>query len=283
MGLRKIARLLILAVALVSVGAGAQSVVSTPRTIRVVMDNSYAPYSFLSDDGSLQGILVDQWRAWEKKTGNKVEIHAMDWDEALLRMRAGEFDVIESIVETPERDKFFDFTPPYATIEASLFFRNDISGITDIKSLRGFPVGAKAGDQHIDRLTEGGVATVILFPNNGAIIQAAKQRKINVFVVDVPSALYLLNKAGIERHFRHSAPIARDELRRAVRKGDPALLRPVSEGFAAIGSDELKAIDEKWFGRAINGYQRYLIYAGYAAAAAIVLIVALALSAFGGN
>jgi signal transduction histidine kinase len=275
MGLTKIA-LLIFPVALVSIGAYAQTAVSTPRTIRVVMDNSYAPYSFSSDDGTLQGILVDEWRSWEKKTGNKVEIHAMDWDEALRRTRAGEFDVIESIVETPERDKSFDFSPPYATIEASIFFRNDIAGITDLKSLRGFPVGAKAGDQHIDTLREDGVTTVILFPNNGAIIQAAKQRKINVFVVDVLSALYLLNRAGIESHFRHSAPIARDELRRAVRRGDTALLRTITEGFDAIGSGELKAIDEKWFGRTINGYGRYLIYAGYAAAAAIVLIAILA-------
>jgi two-component system cell cycle sensor histidine kinase/response regulator CckA len=186
MGITKIARLLIFPVALVSIGAGAQTAVNTPRTIRVVMDNSYAPYSFLSDDGSLQGILVDQWRAWEKKTGNKVEIHAMDWDEALRRTRAGEFDVIESIVETPERDKFFDFTSPYATIEASIFFRYDISGITDIRSLRGFPVAVKAGDQHIDRLAENGVTTVIVLPNNDAIVAAAKQRKINVTMSSGP-------------------------------------------------------------------------------------------------
>jgi len=41
----------------------------------------------------------------------------MDWDAALRRMRAGEFDVIDSIVETPERRDYFDFTPAYATIE----------------------------------------------------------------------------------------------------------------------------------------------------------------------
>ena len=64
----------------------AQTAVKTPRTIRVVMDNSYAPYSFRSDEGKLQGILIDQWQAWEKKTGIKVEIRAMDWIEALRRI-----------------------------------------------------------------------------------------------------------------------------------------------------------------------------------------------------
>jgi PAS domain S-box-containing protein len=272
---REIPRLLILWLALVSPGVVALTAVETPRTIRVVVDSDYAPFAFHSDEGGLQGILIDQWQAWEKKTGIKAEIHAMDWGEALRRMRAGEFDVIDCIVETAERRDYFDFTPAYATIEASIYFRDDISGITDLASLKGFPVGVKTGDQHIDQLKANGVTTVILFQNNNEIIEAAKQHKINVFVADDPSALYLLNKTSIEEEFRHSAPIFRDELRRAVRKGDAALLRTVSEGFAAIGPGELKQIDEKWFGRTINRFGRYLTYAGYAAAVAILLIAGL--------
>jgi ABC-type amino acid transport substrate-binding protein len=268
-------RLALLVLALVSPGAVAQSAVEAPRTIRVVMDNVYAPYSFQSDEGKLQGILIDQWQAWEKKTGIKVEMHAMNWGEALRRMRAGEFDVIDSIAETAGRRDYFDFTPAYTAIEASIYFRNDISGITDLASLKGFPVGAKTGDQHIDQLNANGVTTVILFQNNDAIIEAAKQHKINVFVADDPSAHFLLNKMGIEAEFRQSAPVFRDELRRAVRKGDAALLRTVSAGFAAIEPGELKQIDERWFGRTIPRYGRYLAYAGYAAAAAILLIAGL--------
>jgi PAS domain S-box-containing protein len=269
-------RLALVMLALVAAGVVAQTPVETSRTIRVVMDNAYAPYSFQSDEGKLQGILIDQWQAWEKKTGIKVEIHAMDWGEALRRTRAGEFDVIDCIVETAERRDYFDFTAAYATIEASIFFRDDISGITDLASLKGFPVGVKAGDQHIDKLKENGVTTVILFQNNDAIIESAKQRKINVFVIDDPSALYLLNKAGIEGEFRHSAPIFRDELRRAVRKGDAALLRTVSEGFAAIEPGELKQIDEKWFGHTISRIGHYLItYLGYATALAVLLVAGL--------
>src|SRR5882762_5748846 len=272
---RKIPCLVIFSLALILSGTTARAAVETPPTIRVVMDSDYAPYVFQSDEGEPEGILIDQWRAWEKKTGIKVEIHAMNWGEALRRMRAGEFDVIDSIVETAERQDYVDFTAAYATVEASIFFRSDISGIADLASLAGFPVGVKAGDQHIDKLKASGVTTVIPFQNFGEIVEAARQHKINVFVVDVPSALYLLNKMGIEPEFRHSAPIFRDELRRAVRKGDANLLRTVSEGFAAIEPGELEQIDEKWFGRTINRYGRYLRYASYAAAVAILLIAGL--------
>ncbi len=256
-------------------GIAAQTAVETPRTIRVVVDGAYAPYAYQSDEGDLQGILVDQWRAWERTTGIKAELQGMDWDQALQRMRAGEFDVIDCIVETAERLDYLDFTPAYATIEASIYFRNDISGIPDLASLKGFLVGVKAGDQHVEKLKANGVTTLILYRNNEAIIEAAKAHTINVFVVDDPSALYLLNKMGIEAEFRHSAPVFRDELRRAVRKGDAATLRTVSAGFAAIKPRELKQIDEKWFGRTIDAYRRYLSVAAYAATVVILLIAGL--------
>jgi signal transduction histidine kinase len=240
------------------------------------MDDAYAPFVFRSAEGRLQGIVIDQWQAWERKAGIRAEVHGMNWSDALRRMRAGEFDVIDCIAETPERRVFFDFTPAYATIEAPIFFRHGISGITDLASLRGFPVAVKAGDQHIETLEANGDTTLIPFPSNDAIIDAAKRHGINVFVADAPPALHLLHRAGIEAHFRHSPPIFQDQLRRAVRKGDRPLLRTVSEGFAAVGPRELKQIEEKWFGRTINRIGRYLTYAAYAAAAAVVLIAGLA-------
>jgi len=131
------------------------------QKLRVVLDDSYAPYSFRSQDGVLEGILVDQWRLWERETGIKVELVGLDWSKAVQLARAGEFDVIDEIVDTNERKEFFDFTPPYATVETSIFFRSDISGIADLASLKGFPVGVKQGDQHVDRLREEGVTFIL--------------------------------------------------------------------------------------------------------------------------
>jgi PAS domain S-box-containing protein len=269
-------RFALLMLALVSSGAPAPAVRDAPRAIRVVVDNAYAPYSFRSDKDELQGILIDQWRAWERQTGIAVDIEAMDWVEALQRTRAGEFDVIDSIFETAARREFFDFSSAYTLVEASIFFRNDISGITDVQSLKGFPVGVKAGDQHIEQLKANGVTTVVEFRRNDEIVEAAAQRKISVFVMDDPSAFYFLNKMGIASDFRHSAPVFRDELRRAVRKGEMNLLRTVSQGFAAIEPGALRRIDEKWFGSTIGGYGRYLTDAGYAAAALILIVAGLA-------
>lgn len=266
---------MLLAVLLLAPAVEAQTNAAPPKTIRVVTDNDYAPFVFRSESGELQGIIIDQWRLWEEQTGIRAEIHARNWDQALQSMQDGEFDVIDTIVQTVERTYEFDFTPEYATVGGSIFFHRDISGITDLASLKGFPVGVKAGDQHIDRLRERGVTTLISFPNYKELVDAAKQHRINVFVADEPAALYLLHKAGIDRDFRHSPTIFRDKLRRAVRKGDTSTLKLVNDGFAAIDSGEMERIEHKWFGRPVNPIGRYLAVAGYAASAALLVIVGL--------
>ena len=249
----------------------ARAEVEVPRTIRIVMDNNYPPYVFQADDGKLQGILIDQWQAWEKKTGMKAEIHTMDWAEALARMRAGEFDVIDTIFINAERRGYLDFTAAYAQLEMPIFFRRELSGITGPESLKGFSVGAKQGDMAVELLKARGATDLVLFNSYAAIVEAAKLRKISAFVIDAPPALYYLNKLGIASEFRRSSPIYYGAFHRAVRKGDTATLRAVEDGFAAVGADELRQIDEKWFGRTLSG-GRYFEYAGYVAVAVLLLI-----------
>ena len=243
--------------------------------LRVVLDKAYPPYSFLSDQGEIQGILVDQWRAWEKTTGVKVEIHALDWADALAGMRQGDFDVIGCIVETEERRAYFDFSAPFAVAEVPVFFRSEISGITNLDSLKGFPIAVKTGDQHIAIFKAKGLGPFIPFRSHDEIVDAARRRRVSVFIFDRPSAHYHLNKAGIEGEFRQSEPVFRDELRWAVHKGDSATLQLVTNGFKTISPDDLRRIDEKWFGRTINKYGRFLTYAEYTVAAAALLIAGL--------
>ena len=255
--------------------ASAPGQTHSPQVLQVVMDDNYPPFVFKDGDGTLQGILVDQWNLWEKKTGIHVEIHAMDWAEALRRMKAGEFDVIDTAFQTKEREDWLDFTKAYKQIEVPIYFRKDITGIADVNSLKGFAVGAKQGDAAADLLEQHGVGPLLLFNNYEHIIQAARERKVNVFVADEPPAVYFLNKLGIAEDFRHSAPVNVGEFHRAVKKGNAALLATVQDGFARISPAELAAIDKKWLGSAMSNGP-VLKHLGYAVLGGLALLLLLA-------
>ncbi len=247
---------------------------ATPATIKVVTDDNFPPYVFRDNEGKLQGIIIDQWRVWERRTGVTAEIHGMDWNDAVRRMKEGEFDVIDATFKTPERTAYLDFGKPYTIIEVSIFFRSSMAGINNLSSLRGFPVAAKLGDTVVRLLQENEITPVLLFNNYEAIINAANERKVNVFVMDKPPAQYFLQKLGIESEFRMSESVSIGEFHRAVRKGNAKLLQLVEKGFDDVGVKELAWIEKKWFGQTLDGHP-YLRSLGYAALAGVSLVTLL--------
>lgn len=247
------------------------------HSIRVALDNNYPPYVFVGGDGRVQGVLIDQWRLWQQKTGIRVEIVALDWGKAISGMKAGEFDVIDTIFKTEERSGWLDFSKPYARLEVPVFFNREISGIADVSSLRGFVVAVKDGDAAVDLLKRNGVENLVLFKDYEEIIRAAKERKVNVFVVDKPPALYYLYKLGIQDQYRESSPLDVGEFHRAVKKGNRLLLKEIEDGFSRISAEEMKEIDKKWYGSSIrNRAPLYSILLGLA----ILLLLILALFAW---
>jgi PAS domain S-box-containing protein len=249
-----------------------------PEVVRVVMDNNYPPYIFVGPDGDLQGILVDEWRLWEQKTGVKVEITALPWNEALDRMKAGEFDIIDTIFYTDERDKFFDFTDSYADINVRIFFNQNISGIASAADLKGFRVAVKAGDANAEYLMEQGVGDLVLYDSYEDIIEAASRKQENIFVIDEPPGMYFLYKYGISQQFRYSPPLDEGHFHRAVSDGNTTLLNLVEYGFSQITPAETQQIQNRWMGISQAGFfQPWLPYlvAGFIGAALLIVILFL--------
>jgi PAS domain S-box-containing protein len=133
-----------------------------------------------------------------------------------------------------------------------VFFKNQIGGITDIASLKGFVVAAKEGDAAVEALKKAGVENLALFKGYEDIVRAAKEHKVNVFVIDKPPALYFLHKYNIESLFKTSLAMPSGEFHRAVGKGKGDLLATVEEGFAALSQEDLQRIERKWLGTPVG-------------------------------
>lgn len=260
------------------VGNGAMA--ASSDVIKVVMDDTYPPYSFRDQNGNLQGILIDQWELWSRKTGQKIQITGMDWGKALTAMGNGEFDVIDTIFANDERRRFFDFSHPYATLDVAIFFNRDIGGIETLKSLKGFKVGVKSGDDATNLLFHHNIHDLVFFDSYEAMIQAAQRRDIVVFLMDKPPALYYLNKMSLQDEFRVTSPINAGQFHRAVKKGNAILLKAVEAGFAEISAEEYAAIEKRWLGETLpgSGFGRGTLIAVTAVA---VLLIILAVWSYG--
>ncbi len=230
------------------------------ESITVVLDDNYPPYIFRNAGGDVQGILVDEWALWEKKTRVKVNLTAMDWGKAQEVILSGQADVIDTIFFTEKRAELYDFTKPYATIEVPVFFNKNIGGIVDIASLQGLTIGVKAGDASIEVLEKNGITSLKLFNSYESIIQEAVKGRIKVFSIDKPPALYYLYKMNFENEFRYSLNLYTGKFHRAVKKGRSDTLKLVEDGFALITKKEHDAINGKWMGEHILRPEHFLYF-----------------------
>jgi PAS domain S-box-containing protein len=233
------------------------------QNITVVSDDNYPPYIFRNSNGVIQGILVDEWKLWEKKTGIKVNLIAMDWSKAQEFFLRGNADVIDTFFFTEERAKQYDFTKPYATIDVPVFFHKNLGGIVDIESLQGFTIGVKAGDACIEVLKKQGITSLQEYSSYETIVNAAMDGEIKVFSIDKPPALYYLYKMNFENEFRYSFNLYTGEFHRAVKKGRTDILKIVEDGFALINRKEHDGIEKKWMGEPFVRpvYFRYVLFA----------------------
>ena len=121
---------IIIAIAMAAAGATAAGAAPARESITVMSDDNYAPYIFIGPNGTLQGILVDQGRTWEKATGSRVDFKALSWAQAQSAFNRGEADVLDTVFVTEERKKLYAFSKPYARIEVPIFMHK-----TDRKSV----------------------------------------------------------------------------------------------------------------------------------------------------
>lgn len=229
-------------------------------TIKVVIDNNYPPFSFLDETGTLQGILIDRWKLWERKTGNKVEITGMDWALAQKQMESGEFDVIDTLFWTESREKTYDFSDPYQDIDVPIYFTNKISGIIDVTSLKGFSIAVKTNDAAIEYLTKNGITNLVEYDSYEAIIKAAANNQVRVFVMDEPPADYFLDLYKISRNFNQTVPLYTGQFRRATLEGNTDLLNLVEKGFSRISEKEYSKIDSYWYESSVDTHMFLTIF-----------------------
>ena len=271
-------RVALLLVAFAPLAESSLAAFSPPEQLVVVTDDGYPPYLFRTDTGQLQGIIRDKWELWSRKTGVRVRIEGMEWAKAQEALKNKAADVIEALAYTDARAKLYEYSPPYAEVDARVFFHRSISGINDVASMRGFTIGAKDGSACAGWLEERGIETIRRFPSSDAVVKAARAREVPLFCMDLPVAQYLIFKQSLADEFRQTSPLYVARFHWAVLKGRADLRDFIQRGFNRIPAQELQDIQARWLGSSLKLPidPRYLYYLALVAAgilAAAVLLI----------
>ncbi|MBB3224950.1 EAL domain-containing protein [Pseudoduganella umbonata] len=243
--------------------------------LRVALDQNYPPFVFRNADGQLEGYSIDIWRLWEQRTGVKVELHAVDWPRVQPLLENGQVDVADTIFHTAARARRYDYSAPYASVATSIYADTSIAGLRDSTSLSGFQVAVQAGDACVDRLRAISGVSVRVFPTYASLLDALSGRGVRLFCKDDYAANYDLYRLDLNDTYAKAFELGRDELHRAVRKGDTATFALVERGMAQITPAETAALRDKWMARPL-GFARYArpLVEGMTVLGGVVLLLA---------
>ena len=240
--------------------------------------DSFVPMIFLNTDDEPDGIDVDRWRLWSKKTGTRIVFRLMDWSAVIPSLMDGALDAVNGVSYTEKRAEIMDFSAPYDELHVHIFFHEAVGGIRHLDDLAGFPVGVLRGtntEEYINR--EAPTIRLVPYTKPEEMVRAALEGHLRIIVGAEPVVSFFFAKYGGRSGFRRlEKPILKSDLRVAVRKGDTALLAMIEKGFAAINEDEKKALLASWTGVDISTripWKWIWIAAGVVFAGALAMVV----------
>lgn len=212
----------------------------------------WAPLDFV-DDGEAIGFSIDYLNLVASKVGLKIEyINGLAWEDLLLKLEAKEIDMAQSILITPDRERYLNFTEPYLNLPMVYFGREGAERINSIEDLEGKRIGVVVESipytTYIENYPN---LNIIKFDSTVEALKSLSAGAIDVHADILPVSRYMIRTnllPGIEvigdKFFPESKNA--DLIRLAVRKDWPELMQILSKGMAAVTAMEFNEIAEKW-------------------------------------
>lgn len=215
--------------------------------LRVAFRSDWPPFEFRQGE-ELRGLVPDLVGKLETQLGTSFNRQVMeDWHQAETALRDGEIDILPALPRTPRREGEFLFSRPYLSVPIALVIRDDGRFIGDLRELREERVGAvrqQASHEYllinhpeldlypVDSIQEG-----LLALSNG---------DLDVMLTHIPGVSYTVARLGLSNLRITSITPYQYELRLAVRKDRPELMRIINKALGSLDTTETDTIYNRW-------------------------------------
>tara|TARA_R110002096_G_C14661614_1_gene728084 strand:+ start:1859 stop:4246 length:2388 start_codon:yes stop_codon:yes gene_type:complete len=220
--------------------------------LRSTNEMEWAPLDFVRD-GKALGFSVDYLNLVAKKVGLEIEyINGFAWSDLLRMLKNREIDIAQSIIMTPDRMEYLDFSEPYLDLPMVYFGREGADRINGLADLEGKKIGIVTGsvpatvyEDHFSYLN------LVKFESTIQALKALSAGSIDVHPDILPVSRYMIRTTmlpGIEVIGDKFYPETEnsDFIRLASRNDWPILSTILQKGMAAVTEEEFVALTDKW-------------------------------------
>lgn len=224
-------------------------------TIKIGLDDQYAPMGFRDEKGAIVGFDVDLAKETARRMGIKIEFIPIDWDNKKEELTSKHVDMLWNGCDiTDDRKEYILFSKPYMKNRQILVVKKgNTQHIYTIGDLEGKIIGTQAGSNSEDYVNEAkdlknsfkSFKTYLNFKNAFADLDNGLA---DVLIVDEIAARYEIRRQADKFEIIEVTIGPATEIGIGFRKDDVELRDKVQEVFDSMVKDgTAKKISEQWF------------------------------------
>ncbi len=221
--------------------------------IKVAATPNWPPFEF-KEKGRYKGLHADVLRLAAKKAGLEVIPVFGKWSDLVEQLKNGQLDLCPGLNATDKRKKYLVFTDDWVSESSQVIISPTDNPIESIEDLDGKSVSVEKG-YAAEAFLKKNYPNVKLLLVNSTIeaLKAVITGKAHAYFGNQAVALYLIKKntfsgLGVTAFFEEAR---RSHYRIGVVDDKPVLRDILQKALTAITTEEMTALQEKWFGVAM--------------------------------
>ncbi len=252
-------------------------------SVRVVVDDSFAPLTFFDHYGNLRGISADLLERVRLRTGLQFEIQrATGVADMLHQVQQGRADLIAAIIPSDEREQTLQFSRPYLSNSYVLLTAKGSSAPADLHQFNGRRLAITRGNPLVPWLQTHFPQVQVQETNDAlASLDVLAQGKVDGAISSLVVSRHLLASQGFQDRLAIRSTVGTVPATFALATAHDAteLASILDKALLSIDPTEMTAITARWrnYSPAANGYWRnyHRLILQIVSAAAVLLSLAL--------
>jgi len=217
-------------------------------TIRLGIDQEFAPFEYIDKNGEYKGIASSYVALLNERLGLGMRVvPGLRWRDVPPMAKRKEIDVLPCVGKTAQRRQYLRFSLPYASFHRVIITRTDTPFMTGPADLDGLKTAVQANSSHEGYLRENTTITPVVYPDQQTALLAVANGEADAFVGNIASAAYWIRRLSLT-NLKVAAPVSNEpqHLYFAVRRDWPELVAIINKGLRSITPEEEEAIRRQW-------------------------------------
>ncbi|PAB60495.1 amino acid ABC transporter substrate-binding protein [Anaeromicrobium sediminis] len=223
-------------------------------SIVVGTSGGYHPFTYLNNEGELDGFEIDVWKEIGKKMDIEVEFKTAEFSGLFGMLDSGKIDTIANqITITEERKNKYEFASPYVYSGAQLIVKEGNEEIKSLEDLMGKKVGVSLGSNYESLIREydkSNEINIITYEDFIGSLQDVAIGRIDAVMNDKLAAAINIKKSGLKLQLGGDSVSTLENSFPFVNNAkNKAIIEKINKALEEMAKDNtLNEISQKWFG-----------------------------------